>query len=1459
MLKGGRAAGNQCRHSSSAPPKSRRGTSQEQSHASSKGRRESFLEGQKEYDSKSALTQAKGSPEGKESRSQSTFSEPEAQRSAESHSSARWGDEKGLQAEGSQRGSSWEEDSEACSKGESKSQTQGCCQETSLQCLATEKGDRRLERRLLSRERQGERQGKQLCKGPVEGQGLKGQQQGQVLQQGLEANLVDQRFICHQVEAGQQPLEEGQLCQGQTAVDQALVKSPRRVDMGVEEKLVMELPVPAEAKTSNAQQPLLFEGPTSKKVGLIQNKLELGIFLQGEILKEKGLSTGFLSALTKNATVSSVEELGPSKDVLPLPLPSLEPMRTWLAFVESQSPGKHRRQAKQKKASAACKAVWLWLVVFGLNYEFCGGDPEGSKILGESSHRKTSAVQDACLKGLRKSVALWSQDPLKPVQLGPIEELFKKNQLDYSGEEVTTALPLVAGELLPGLPEKGVAGTVKAVEVVSPEVAEWLLRPYESLLPKSKWPEKIPKARMNCSKVEWENIVRLLWERGMIKAIPKEEIFHVDGQPVLNGAFAVEKKGCPSPGFQRITRFIVNLVPSNSYQQMLETDLGTLTPSTHWGSIYLGVDESLIWSSDDQKGAFYVFTLPDCWLPFMAFQWPVQGSVLGHPEWGLTYVACSVIPMGWCSAVSLFQHIHRRLGMSSFPLGAGHNEEEEWRRDRKTPITLLKKTKWVQFYLDDFDCPEIVDSGELPKIEGTIPPTQLKQRAAYVRHGIQWSSTKAVHRQTLVERMGAEVDGSKGSIRVPPDKAFTAAIMILYLLSCPYVHLRCLQGALGRLMRVFEFRRPLFGTLNNIWTFGRKKAVQSLSSTQKVELLVATSLLPLAVTDLRAPISGLVTASDASEKGGGCCKSTGLTCEGFDTLLSLQSNKEMSLGHRPCDSAELLPCCEKIKEQLRFPPLLKQARVLVVGLFDGIAGLLCALSRLPVLVIGFASSEIDPVAKKLVRKRWPGVIELGNIQGIDFETINKLAVTYAPLADLVIIGAGSPCQDLSGLLADRQGLLGERSKLFFEVPRILNLFRDRFPCVHFFVENVFSMDSENRAIFSEVLGVKPYLVDAVNFTYCRRPRLFWCSWAISTNNANIVERDGYYEVFVRCQKLDPSFWVEPGCSWENSQGYVCTLTRALPNSRPPKNPAGISTASNIAIQRWEADSYCFQVYQYEDSAMVTKPDSTKRLPSIAERELLMGFDLGYTKAAMTGKETPRQQFVMAAQLIGNSFCVPVISFLVSELLLAQNHVKKPLAPELGLAIKLSPGTWSSTASFKPGESETQSSKELVWEHLRTAERGGSDVRLDVNIPFRPKAWPRAGIRSSMWHWAIIHGYRWRFRAHINVLEMQAALNAVKWRARKIQNLGKRFLHLIDSQVCAAILTKGRTGSKRIRRTIKKINAYTLACNFFPAYGYVNTDDNPADIPSRWGARANKFGNNLKQKRPKPSGANEKAS
>ena len=114
---------------------------------------------------------------------------------------------------------------------------------------------------------------------------------------------------------------------------------------------------------------------------------------------------------------------------------------------------------------------------------------------------------------------------------------------------------------------------------------------------------------------------------------------------------------------------------------------------------------------------------------------------------------------------------------------------------------------------------------------------------------------------------------------------------------------------------------------------------------------------------------------------------------------------------------------------------------------------------------------------------------------------------------------------------------------------------------------------------------------------------------------------------------------------------------------------------------------------------------------------------------------------------------------------------------------------------------------------------------------------RASVPSSLWRWRVVAGWQWSLsKEHINSLELRAILTALKWRIEHQHHFNVRLIHLTDSLVCLHCLTRGRSSSRRLRRTMSRINALLLASNAQPLWGYVHTDQNPADKPSRWHRR-----------------------
>jgi len=161
----------------------------------------------------------------------------------------------------------------------------------------------------------------------------------------------------------------------------------------------------------------------------------------------------------------------------------------------------------------------------------------------------------------------------------------------------------------------------------------------------------------------------------------------------------------------------------------------------------------------------------------------------------------------------------------------------------------------------------------------------------------------------------------------------------------------------------------------------------------------------------------------------------------------------------------------------------------------------------------------------------------------------------------------------------------------------------------------------------------------------------------------------------------------------------------------------------------------------------------------------------------------------------------------------------------------------------------QTTEEVILQNILIAKSShkGADIRLSQGGPLDPSQWPRRSYEAAMWNWKPVLSYSWGKRRagngvapaeHINVLEMRAALSAVRYKARR-GGLRQRWLHLLDSQVCLSVLAKGRSSSRRLAGVVEGISALLLITGSSLYGGYVNTDHNPADAPSRKRMRVRK--------------------
>jgi len=202
-------------------------------------------------------------------------------------------------------------------------------------------------------------------------------------------------------------------------------------------------------------------------------------------------------------------------------------------------------------------------------------------------------------------------------------------------------------------------------------------------------------------------------------------------------------------------------------------------------------------------------------------------------------------------------------------------------------------------------------------------------------------------------------------------------------------------------------------------------------------------------------------------------------------------------------------------------------------------------------------------------------------------------------------------------------------------------------------------------------------------------------------------------------------------------------------------------------------------------------------------------------------------------LVGNAFYTPAIAWLMGHKLYQCGILDS--IPRMARC-------WGEPAAealedlqrrMDPAKGAEDALAEEVIKHVhRNCSGRGSDVRLATGVLFNPGVWPRRAVAASRWKWKVVVAFPMAGR-HINVQQLEAILSSLKWRTRTRAGPGRRSVHFVDSQVCMAVIAKGRTSSSQIRPVLAKINALVLASNLAPALLYVKSADNPADRPSRW--------------------------
>eukprot|EP00438_Fugacium_kawagutii_P016696 Skav227640 [mRNA] locus=scaffold58:167510:174958:+ [translate_table: standard] len=1031
---------------------------------------------------------------------------------------------------------------------------------------------------------------------------------------------------------------------------------------------------------------------------------------------------------------------------------------------------------------------------------------------GGDCDEKCTGFQRTVLENLMEDCVKVSQWEISE-SLPSWDQFFSVRGIDYKGEEVLTAQSMQWCNVSPALPQE--VGGVALADVVDKGCREYVLNFEEYHLPEEDQ-VKVKPPRVMVASEHWTEFCDNLLKRGVFQRVHEDDLPYVQDQPLLNGLFGVSKNEFQD-GWE-VMRIIMNLIPLNGICRSFEGDVATLPSWAGMTPLCLRPHEELLISSEDVRCFFYIFRVPTSWHRYLAFNRPLPPELCGDKP-GKWYPCSAVLPMGFKNSVSLAQNVHRFIVKNTLTKLGHPGGEAELRKDRPFPSS----NPVHRIYLDNFDQLEKTNGPLAESLKGTLSPLILGLREEYSQMKVPRHPKKAVARQTRAEVQGAIVDGVNGTASPKVEKIVKYIHLARLLVESGVSSQRQMQVIGGGFVYIALFRRPLQSGLNHMWEFimecNKSPPVVKFAIPENVkeEILRFIGLVPLAYMDFRNEISQHVTASDASEFGGGVTVSTGLTPAG-----AIASH------------------C-KIRGDIVEPVDL--TTVLTIGLFDGIGALRMAADVLGWCVTGHISVEKSTEASRVVESRFAGSIIVPDVCLIDDEMVARWASQFTQVS-LVVIGGGPPCQGVSGLNAARKGALkDERSCLFVHVARVRELVKKHFKWaqVRSLMESVASMDLVDQDHMSASFGEEPVYIDAGHVSLAHRPRLYWVDWELKESPDVEFSVTSVGRTAAQLKAIvAPEQFLLPGWTKVSDRKFP-TFTPSRPRAGKGYKPAGLKQCQRHEVQRWVEDSHRFPPYQYQDVHCLKNRAGRLRLPSIEERETIVGMPRNYTMNCMPKKDQGSEAHLdCRLSLVGNSWNVTVIAWLLSQLGTILG-VNEPLSVQ-DIVQRTTPGTSESPQSFLQRPSMQQHRKprkpprdrHLVQKLLTLVSMKGEDILLqnagEDQVRYRRL---RASIPANLWRWKTAASWRWQGnREHINVLEMCAVLTALKWRLERHQRTKQKFVHLVDSLVVLRSLSRGRSSSRKLRRTVLRIGALLLATKSQAVWAYVHTELNPADAPSR---------------------------
>lgn len=433
-----------------------------------------------------------------------------------------------------------------------------------------------------------------------------------------------------------------------------------------------------------------------------------------------------------------------------------------------------------------------------LNFLYCAGFSSNYVLPGNV--RPLTRRQEAMLEHLWLVAAEFLAVGGEPFSFSEVREELAIKRLSYSGEVVSVRRSIVAELVEPVWPVIGEAAVCDITDHIEPHLAAELLNPRGCLRPVEDWPKQTPHSVGFAEKHEWYATVRAAYLRGMMAPVADEDIFKNQfGHYVLNGAMAVDK----FKNGRRLQRFICCFTPLNLYTRDIEGDASTLPSASFVSRFILSKDEVLSVDGEDLQSCFNLYRLPAAGRGYMAFNLRVPWFFFDKPGGGDTFVAVTIVPMGWGPSVAISQNLLRRLIFHSNLV----DPSCELRIGQNFPLSQAALA-----CIDGIDLVSKVPPSRPRTSQGKLFPLDKFVQVCN-KLGLPLSVGKAVVESYNSSLLGGEVDGIAGVLRHDRTKAHRLINKTLALLSFPEVGQAPLQHWTGVYAFAAGFRRPLYSVV----------------------------------------------------------------------------------------------------------------------------------------------------------------------------------------------------------------------------------------------------------------------------------------------------------------------------------------------------------------------------------------------------------------------------------------------------------------------------------------------------------------------------------------------------------------------------------------------------------------------------------------------------------------------